>query len=208
MRCKFNNIKNLTLDNSDYLTHIPDISGLPNLRKLSFRNCHNLITIHKSVGYLNKLEILDARKCNMLKCFPPLRLPSLEKLKFYGCSNLQSFPELLCKMTNVKEFEIFETFIEELPFSFGNLSELHHLEISSFNFKILPECLTECRHLRKLDLDFCKYLKEIRRIPPNLKEIFALECESLSSSSRRMLMSQVCCFFIALVFDIYYFMYI
>jgi len=215
MQKKFNNIKILTLDHSYYLTHISDVSGLPNLEKLSFQDCKNLITIHNSFGYLNKLEIVDATGCRKLKSFPPLQLPSLKELELTGCKSLNRFPELLCKMTNIKEITIYDTSIEELPFSFGNLIELCYLTISCVYFKILPECLTECHLLRILNLDYCYSLEEIRGIPPNLEELFAYKCKSLSSSSRRMLMSHVCCCFLLhyyltsfIVFHIYIYIYI
>ena len=204
MQKKFNNMKILTLDNSDYLTHIPDVSGLPNLEKLSFRNCHSLITIHNSVGHLNKLEILNAKECIKLESFPPLQLASLKKLELSGCKSLKRFPELLGNMTNIEEIELQQISIEELPFSFGNISELCRLTISCVNFKILPECLSECHHLLEVNVNDCESLEEIRGIPPNLEKLSARGCESLSPSSRRMLLSQVCCCFIALVFDIFY----
>jgi len=243
-------MKVLILDQCKYLTHIPDVSGLSNLEKLSFECCDNLITIHNSIGHLNKLERLSANGCSKLKCFPPLGLASLKELNLSDCSSLTSFPELLCKMTNIKEIDIFVTSIGELPFSFQNLSELDQLSLwkcgmmrfpkqndkmysivfsnmtklslshcnlsdeclqivlkwcvnvelldlsDNYNLKILPECLSECHHLKCLVLHGCASLEEIRGIPPNLEELFADKCKSLSSSSRRMLMSQVSCYFI------------
>jgi hypothetical protein len=66
----------------------------------------------------------------------------------------------------------------------------------NYNLKIIPECLSECHHLKHLDMYYCTSLEEIRGIPPNLEGLFAYGCESLCSSSRRMLMSQVCCCFL------------
>ena len=299
---EFNYMKVLTLVFCKYLTHIPDVSGLPNLEKCSFRHCYSLITIHNSIGHLNKLEILNASECIKLEHFPPLQLPCLKKFKIKNCyslitihnsighlnkleilnasgciklehfpplqlpclkkfkidnsTSLKNFPELLCKMTNIKDIQMHNTSVEELPSSFQNFSELQRLTISgggklrfpkyndkmnsivfsnvehlnlagnnlsdeclpillkwfvnvkfldlsyNNNFKILPECLGECHRLKHLYLKCCKALEEIRGIPPNLERLLAGECYSLSSSSIRMLMSQVCCFFIALVFDI------
>ncbi|XP_024641865.1 disease resistance protein RPV1 [Medicago truncatula] len=231
---KFQNMKVLTLDYCEYLTHIPDVSGLSNLEKLSFTCCDNLITIHNSIGHLNKLEWLSAYGCRKLEHFRPLGLASLKKLILYECECLDNFPELLCKMAHIKEIDISNTSIGELPFSFQNLSELHeltvtsgmkfpkivfsnmtklslsffnlsdeclpivlkwcvnmtHLDLSFSNFKILPECLRECHHLVEINVMCCESLEEIRGIPPNLKELCARYCKSLSSSSRRMLMSQ------------------
>ena len=253
---KFQDMKVLILDHCEYLTHISDVSSLQNLEKLSFENCDNLITIHNSIGHLNKLERLSANGCSKLERFPPLGLASLNELNLSFCESLKSFPKLLCKMTNIKRIWLQKTSIRELPSSFQNLNELFqltlwdcgllrfpkqndkmysivfskvtklslqecilsdeclpillkccvnvkNLNLTGNNFKILPECLSECQLLKILYLNDCKSLVEIRGIPPNLKELSAIRCESLSSSSRRMLLSQVCCCcFIALVFDI------
>ncbi|CAK8532255.1 unnamed protein product [Lathyrus sativus] len=265
MNKKFEYMKVFTFNNCQYLTHISDISGLPNLEKFSFENCNNLITIHNSIGYLNKLEILNAKGCSKLESFPPLQLISLKELELSKCRSLKRFPELLGRMTNIKEIWLFETSIGELPFSFQNLSELRELKIRGCqmlrfssntgmmpklskitdvdfpllfpnhndklsstvsskveylnlgknnlsekclpivltrfanvkylylwnnNFKILPECLDKCHLIRILELDGCKFLEDIRGIPPNLKKFSAIRCKSLTSECRRMLLSQ------------------
>jgi len=150
---KFNYMKVLILNNFQYLTHIPDVSGLSNLEKFSFEKCNNLITIHNSIGCLSKLEIINARKCNKLKSFPPLRLSSLKELKLAKCKSLKSFPELLCKMTNMKRIFLYRTSIEELPFSFHNLSELCDLEITSSRKLRFP---TSSKNSKKRMLWFSK----------------------------------------------------
>jgi hypothetical protein len=85
----------LRFDNCNYLTDIPNISNLPNLEKISFKNCKNLITIHDSIGFLSKLQILNAEGCDKLLSFPPLKLISLVELKLSDCTSLTSFPEIL-----------------------------------------------------------------------------------------------------------------
>ncbi|AET02964.1 disease resistance protein (TIR-NBS-LRR class) [Medicago truncatula] len=196
---KFQNMKVLTSYHCEYFTYIRNVSGLPNLEKLSFENCKNLITIDNStIRHQSKLEILNAD----------------------GCSNLDvgvsSFPKLLCKMKNIEYISLYNTSIRELPSSFQNLSKLYQLslrdccnlfdeclpiflkccvnmvtlDLSNNNFKILPECLNECHLVWVLNLDRCKSVEEIRGIPPNLERLSAIECKSLSSSSRRMLLSQ------------------
>jgi len=254
---KLDHMKILTLDKSQYLIHIPDVSGLRNLERFSFERCCNLVTVDNSIGKLNKLESLSARGCSKLKNFPPLQLPSLKELELSCCSSLKSFPELLCQMTNIKWIRLLDTSIGELPFSFQYLSELSHfqvngvemlsfpkyndrmnpivfskihtvdlggnnlsdeclptllklfvnvtyLKLSNNNFKILPECLSECHHLKHLNLSGCEFLEEIRGIPPNIERLNAVRCVSLSLESRRRLLSQVCCCFILqyIVFDI------
>ncbi|KAK2421750.1 TMV resistance protein N [Trifolium repens] len=263
---EFKNMKILNLNNCDYLTEISGISYLPNLEKFSFENCKNLITIHDSSWFLSRLQILNAMGCEKLLSFPPLKFISLLELKLSGCKSLKKFPEILNKMKNIKEIILENTGIQELPFSFQNLSELsflsingrgklrlpssilkmsnlvevrvygysqllpkpdnkqssmlsskvkrltliHHpisddefltialmwftnvesLILTGSNLKILPSNLEKCCFLETINLDDCKFLEEIRGVPPNLKTLSAIGCKSLTSSSKRMLMNQ------------------
>jgi Leucine-rich repeat (LRR) protein len=259
---KFVNMRELNLDYCQYLTEILDVSCLPNVETLSFTNCKNLITIHDSVGFLNKLKTLNAMGCSKLKSFPPIKLTSLQQLQLSFCESLESFPEILCEMENITNIDLMGTSIEEFLFSFQNLTglrvlqilgggtfrlpsriltmptlslviawgcllpkkndilssmaysnvqelclpkcnlsdeflpitwfaNLEELDLSRNNFTILPECITECHFLRTLLLDYCKCLREIRGIPPNLKCFSAFGCESMTSSCRSMLLNQV-----------------
>jgi len=274
----FLGLKVLRLDNSECLTEISDISALHNLEEFSFRKCKNLLTVHDSVGFLNKLKILNFDGCSNLRSFPPIQLPSLELLEFSYCHRLKNFPEILGKMENVESIFLSGTSIEELPDSFLNLTGLHdlvlyehgmllrlpssilmmpnlhcidvdgyhllpkqsdkpssvvsskvkslvltecnltdeslpivlklfpnltYLNLSMNNFTILPECVKEYHSLRSLILDDCKLLEEIRAIPPNLRCLSTLNCESLTSSSRSMLLNQVLFSFVlfCVVFD-------
>ena len=165
----FEDMKVLILDNCEYLTHISDVSGLPNLEKFSFVRCHNLVTIHNSIRYLNKLKILNVEGCEKLESFPPLQSPSLQNLEFSNCKSLKSFPELLCKMTNIKSIWLEETSIEKFQSSFQNLSELSHLTISSSKLKI--------NLLKILRLDECKCFEENRAITLNPEKLSGFQCK-------------------------------
>ncbi|MCH79902.1 disease resistance protein [Trifolium medium] len=79
---------------------------------------------------------------------------------------------------------------ESLPIVLKWFANVTNLNLSKSNFTILPECIKEHRSLSRLYLDDCKFLQEIRGIPPNLKFLSALNCESLSSSCRSMLLNQ------------------
>jgi hypothetical protein len=255
-------MKVLKFDNCEYLTKISNLSSLPNLENFSFENCKNLITIHNSIGLLNKLEFLNASGCIKLKGFPPLKLTSLKDLNLSRCKCLRSFPEILGKIETMNSIDIWETSIEEFPISFQNLTGLtkisiegrgmfslpsfiskmsklssicfnnsrllmprppstvssnvkqiflqqennflfeyfpivltwfnneEELDLDGSNFKILLECLQECCRLREVRLN-CKSLEEIRGITPTLVIFDALNCISLHSSSRSMLLRQV-----------------
>ncbi|XP_027941564.1 TMV resistance protein N-like isoform X1 [Vigna unguiculata] len=126
---KFMNMTLLNFDECEGLTHIPDVSGLPNLEKVSFKNCKSLVTIHDSFGFLGKLNSLSAVGCSKLRSFPPLKLTSLENLELSYCHSLESFPEILEKMGKITELVLEDCHIKELPFSFHNLTELQTLQL-------------------------------------------------------------------------------
>ncbi|KAL2337106.1 hypothetical protein Fmac_011552 [Flemingia macrophylla] len=99
---RFVNLRVLNVDGCQWLTEIPDISGLFNLEELSFKFCLNLISVHNSIGFLDTLKILNATWCGKLSSFPPLKLTSLEELDLSFCYRLENFPEILVKMEKIR----------------------------------------------------------------------------------------------------------
>ncbi|XP_061348635.1 disease resistance protein Roq1-like isoform X2 [Gastrolobium bilobum] len=151
---------NMTVLNFDYcqcITEIPDVSGVPNLEELSFGHCENLIKIHKSVGFLNKLKILDAEGCKKFKSFPPIKLTSLEELHLSCCPSLENFPEILGKMEKIAKLKLSETTIKELPVSIQNLTQLKGLMLTRCGVVKLPRSISMMREL-KLSVQECKGL--------------------------------------------------
>ena len=91
---------------------------------------------------------------------------------------------------------------ECLPIVIMWSANVEMLNLSKHNFTILPECIKDFQFLSSLTLDDCKFLREIRGIPPNLKWLSAKHCKSLTSSTRNMLLNQV---FFSLVFDLIFY---
>nr|XP_027186243.1 uncharacterized protein LOC101495757 [Cicer arietinum] len=148
----------LDLSYNEYITEIPDVSGLPDLEKLSFKHCENLTKIHDSVGYLGSLKILDASSCKNLKTFPPIILTSLEQLNLSHCSTLESFPEILGKMENITELYIMGSPIKELPFSIQNFTRLQKLELRICGKVLLPSCIVKLPELSLIHVSKCEGL--------------------------------------------------
>ncbi|KAK7270701.1 hypothetical protein RJT34_26050 [Clitoria ternatea] len=138
---KFVSMRVLNFDKCKCLTEIPDVSGLPNLEKLSFKHCQNLTTVHESLGFLDKLQILSAFSCTKLRSFPPIKLTSLEQLNLSRCYSLESFPEILGKMENITELQLEYTPIKELPFSFRNLTRLQELQLANCGIVQFPSSI-------------------------------------------------------------------
>jgi Leucine-rich repeat (LRR) protein len=111
-----------------FLRKIPDVSRIPNLEKLDFDGCKNLVEVHRSVGFLDKLVELSLIGCSNLTSFPKnFKLRSLESLSLWGCSRLKNFPEIECQMKCLEHIDFQETGIEELPSSIGNLVGVKYL---------------------------------------------------------------------------------
>jgi len=153
----FESLSFLDFEGCKLLTELPSLSGLVNLGALCLDDCTNLIAIHKSVGFLNKLVLLSTQRCNQLKVLVPnINLPSLETLDMRGCSRLKSFPEVLGVMENIRDVYLDQTSIDKLPVSIGNLVGLERL------------FLRECKSLTQLPDNIC--------ILPKLEIIMVYDC--------------------------------
>ncbi|AES86894.1 transmembrane protein, putative [Medicago truncatula] len=117
-----------------------------NFLTLLFESCKNLVTIHSSIRFLNKLKFLSAEGCFKLWYFPPLELISFAKLKISRCKSLQNFPKILENLSD-----------ECLPIILKVFADVTYLYLSGNNFKILPECFNfkECCFVWSLRLNEC-----------------------------------------------------
>nr|KYP65799.1 TMV resistance protein N [Cajanus cajan] len=211
----FKSLMEMKLSRCELLKKIPNMSGAPNLKKLLLVNCENLVEVHDSVGFLDKLKYLDLHDCTNLRILPRgINLTSLKTMSLQNCKSLKSFPEILGKMENVYSLHLSGSGISGLRSSIGNLVGLNilcltkckwllelpilpwlrnvtHLCLANSNTTILPSCIGVCLSLKSLDLRGCKKLREIRGLPPNIKKLQAMDCTSLTSESKEMLLNEV-----------------
>lgn len=164
-----NNLGVLNLQECQFVTEIPDLSNLVNLKELNLKYCKSLTEIHDSIGYLPKLEILDLEDCIQLNTFPHgINLPYLKELDLNGCSSLKYFPEILEKV-KITELYLCRTGIEKLPSSICNLSELKNLWIIDQTKMLITEIPHEIFLLPQLECIVINNGKVI--ISPNSKEV-------------------------------------
>ncbi|KAK7314798.1 hypothetical protein VNO77_33326 [Canavalia gladiata] len=158
---KHANLTSLNLSSSEFLTKVPDISGIPNLEVLILDDCKGLVDIHESLGSLHKLLYLGVERCTGLKKLPSvLKLPSLGCIILNGCSQLENFPDLLGKMENLRIIEMEETAIQELPSNVVNFSSLEILVLKRCsNLKELPRAIDMLPNLHELDISGCPHLQ-------------------------------------------------
>ncbi|KAL2967656.1 hypothetical protein AAZX31_16G187400 [Glycine max] len=161
---KFRNLKFLNFEQCEFLTEIPDVSVLLNLEELSFDRCGNLITVHDSIGFLNKLKILSATWCRKLTTFPPLNLTSLERLELSCCSSLENFPEILGEMKNLLKLKLYGLLgVKGLPVSFQNLVGLQSLDLGDCeNFLLPSNIIAMMPKLSSLKAISCKGLQWVK----------------------------------------------
>ncbi|XAR49315.1 hypothetical protein NMG60_11032483 [Bertholletia excelsa] len=89
-------LKILDLSHSHDLTKTPYFTQMPNLERLLLEDCTGLVEVHKSIGYLEKLVLLNLRNCVKLRKLPTSigSLKSLITLNISDCSNLEQFPDM------------------------------------------------------------------------------------------------------------------
>ncbi|XP_028751864.1 disease resistance protein RPS6-like isoform X2 [Neltuma alba] len=148
----FENFEYLTyLDFSkcEFITEVPDMSQFQNLKTLSFRECHNLVKVHDSVGSLCKLVELNVSKCIKLASFPQeIKMPSLQVLNFNNCKSLDYFPHIVGNMDPLMYVYAEGSAINKLPSSIGNLPKLDILSLRSCeNLRELPNSLLTLHNL-------------------------------------------------------------
>ncbi|XP_062030233.1 disease resistance protein RPV1-like [Rosa rugosa] len=155
------NLKSLNLSKCKFLTKIPDLSGSPSLEWLHLGGCSSLYEIHPSIGVLEKLVHLFLQGCSNLMMLPrKVHWRSLRFICLNDCTRLENFPEIEGEMKYLKDLNLWNTAIKELPSSVGhliNLEELHVMECK--NFTNLPGSIYELQKLKKVKLYDCPKLR-------------------------------------------------
>ncbi|XP_042979967.1 disease resistance protein Roq1-like [Carya illinoinensis] len=95
----FQNLKTMKFVSCRFLTKIIDVLGLQSLEALQIERCENLVEIHQSVGFLDKLDNLKINNCQSLASFPrSLKLRYLKSLDLRFCKRLKKFAEIESEM--------------------------------------------------------------------------------------------------------------
>ena len=103
---------------------------LPKLRELDHCYCENLIEVHESFGFLEKLKRWNLCGCSKLQILPStLMLKSLEDFILFNCSRLEKFPDIHPEMKCLKSLNFSIGGIRELSLSLLYLIGLATLEM-------------------------------------------------------------------------------
>ena len=201
------------------ITKLPDLSVIsPNIKEVELLGCINLV--HQSNGLLEELEFWDLSGCQNIRIFPRnLRLKSLETFYFDWCGSLLQRTERLALLSsigylislhtlrislkNVKDSSNISNLqnlrglilydCENFPKArdtSGCFPKLQYLGFRNSNITTLLEIAHRCPKLETLWIHHCRNLREIPRLPPCIRNVFAIGCNSLNSRCRRRLFSQ------------------
>ncbi|XP_050277883.1 disease resistance protein TAO1-like [Quercus robur] len=139
------------------ITKVPDLSVIaPNIQKLELYKCINLVEVHQSVGFLEKLEYWDLHGCQNLRILPTkLQLKSLKSLYLFSYESLEQGMERLVLLSSI-----------------GYLTGLRELLLSLKNVKDVPSNISNLQNLRRLFMFDCDEFPKAMDTPgcfPNLE---------------------------------------
>ncbi|KAF7813106.1 TMV resistance protein N-like isoform X1 [Senna tora] len=206
----------LSVYDCENLRRLPHCLKLPDLEVLLLAGCSSLEKFPEIQEKMECITRLDLSGINVELPFSICNLTALEEITIMGNNGklhlprstgvlpepkdtsmegceVQEYQELSSTLfSNVKEIflkncNISEGFLRSFLTRFVNVK---HLDLRGSNFLILPACIKECCYLESLDLSNCMHLREVRGIPPNIEQLHAMNCRSLNSESRSMLLSQ------------------
>ncbi|KAK3416380.1 hypothetical protein EUGRSUZ_H02092, partial [Eucalyptus grandis] len=184
------NLEILNLTGCSKLQRFPDIPDkIEGLKELYLKGT-SIEELPTSIENLISLENLSLIDCKKLANLPSAiyKLPNLKSLILHGCSKLIKFPKegdfsVLQGKTGFPKLLI-------LGLEGCNLLEVEFLENNSCfpyltklylcknNFAKLPTC-RRLHNLRELDVSECRQLHEIGKMPGQLENLIAKNCESL-----------------------------
>ncbi|KAL0007735.1 hypothetical protein SO802_009237 [Lithocarpus litseifolius] len=115
------NLKKISVESCEFITKLPELCSCPNLEELDLEYCKNLIEVHNSIGFLEKLKKWSLIGCSQLQILPSmLMLKSLKYFYLSSCSRLEKFPDIHPKMTCLERLSLMDCGIRELPSSLIN----------------------------------------------------------------------------------------
>ncbi|XP_031121982.1 TMV resistance protein N-like isoform X2 [Ipomoea triloba] len=188
---RVSSLKFLKLEYCSELENFPEIqANMPLVRELILKSV-GIRELPSSIGRLSGLTVLHLIECNylVLLCDELCELESLKFLELRDCYQLESLPENIGNLSNLKELFIFDTAIFQLPPSITRLSLLECLcwggneEIQEIDegrsLKFVPS-VAGLRSLKRLQLSDFNIIDE--GLPSDLEYLVSLEYLSLRGS--------------------------
>ncbi|XP_061376306.1 uncharacterized protein LOC133318335 [Gastrolobium bilobum] len=127
-------LKILNLSHSKYLTRTPDFSKLPNLEKLVLKDCPQLLTVHRTIGDLKYLILVNLKDCKSLNRLPRsiYKLKSLKSLVLSGCSKVDKLEEDIMQMESLTNLVADNTAITQVPISLVRSKSIKYVSLCGY----------------------------------------------------------------------------
>ena len=164
----------ICLVSCDFITKLPDLC-CPNLEELDLCNCKNLIEVHESIGFLEKLKVWILCNCSQLQILPStLMLKSLEYFVLSSCKRLEKLPDMCCPNLEIFDLNNCKNLIE-VHKSIGFLEKLKKWDLTGCSqLQILPSTLI-LKSLEYFGLGNCSRLEKFPDIHPDMNCLLALD---------------------------------
>lgn len=150
--------------------------SLQSLKSISLQHSQKLVEINQ-LSEARNLELIDLRGCTSLQIFAATEnLEHLQVLNLRGCAEVKSFPKEL--PPNIKELNPNGTGIRKIPTSIEALSKLVKLDLG--NCRELVKFLIKIYNIESLELLNLSGCLGIKSFPEIAKEVGNLKCLYLS----------------------------
>ncbi|MED6201483.1 hypothetical protein PIB30_095522 [Stylosanthes scabra] len=129
-----NKLKILNLSHSEHLTHTPDFSYLPNLKKLILKDCPSLSSISHTIGDLKQILLINLKDCRSLQVLPKsiYKLKSLKTLILSGCTKIDKLEDDLEQMKSLTTLMADNTAITKVPYALPRLNNIAYISLCGF----------------------------------------------------------------------------
>jgi Leucine-rich repeat (LRR) protein len=168
----FNKLQTLDLSETELMELPSFLSNLKGLNYLNLQGCLKLQELN-SLDLLHDLHYLNLSCCPEVRSFPE-SIENLTKLRFLNlsqCSKLPTLPDRLLQsfasLCSLVDLNLSGFQFQMLPGFFGNICSLQYLNLSKCSkLEELPQSFGQLAYLKSLDLSSC----------PDLKILGSFEC--------------------------------
>ena len=172
-------LKYFNLNNCESITELPEFCT-PSLMVLCLSHCKNLVKVHESVGFLDKLKYWDLEGCEKLQILPNnLRLISLKYINLNNCESITELPEFCTPRLNKLYLSHCKNLVK-IHESVGFLAKLQEWDLKGCGkLQILPNYL-KLISLKYINLNNCESITKLPEFcTPRLEKLFLSHCKNL-----------------------------